>query len=50
MKCLLMTVSSPRHFTSDMGHVQGTSDTSSPPSDIRKERWPGYEVSFMTKY
>ena len=41
----------PRAFDlSDMGQAQGTNDTPSPPSDIRKERCPGYEVSFMTKY
>ena len=50
MKCLLMKVSSPGHFTSDMGQTQGTNDTPSPPSDIREERCPGYEVGFMTKY
>ena len=57
MKCLLMKVLSPGHFTSDMGHftsdvgqAQGTNGTPSPPSDIRKERCPGYKVGFMTKY
>ena len=57
MKCLLMKVLSPGHFTSDMGHftsdvgqAQGTNGTSSPQSDIRKERCPGYKVGFMTKY
>ena len=38
------------HFTSDTGQAQGTNGTPSPPSDIRKERCPGYEVGFMTKY
>ena len=28
----------------------GTNDTPFPPSDIRKERCPGYEIGFMTKY
>ena len=41
----------PRAFhLSDMGQAQGTNDTPLRPSDIRKERCPGYEVSFMTKY
>ena len=34
----------------DMGQAQGTNGTPSPPSNIRKERCPVYEVSFMTKY
>ena len=57
VKCLfcknfiwLMIVASPEHFTSDMGQAQITNDTPSPPSDIRKEICPEYEVSFMTKY
>ena len=45
-----MTVSSPGHFISDMGQAQGTNGKPSPPSGIRKEKCPGYEVSFMTKY
>ena len=41
----------PRAFhLSDVGQAQGTNDTPSPPSDIRKERCLGCEVSFMTKY
>ena len=32
------------------GQAQDTNDTPSPLSDIRKERCPGYTVSFMTKY
>ena len=41
----------PRAFhLSDIGQAQGTNDTPSTPSDIRKERCPGYEVNFMTKY
>ena len=35
---------------SDMGQAQDTNDTPLPLSDIRKERCPGYKVSFMTKY
>ena len=38
------------YHLSDMGQAQGTKDTPSPPSNIRKERCPGYKVSFMTKY
>ena len=49
MKCLLMTVSSPGHFTSDMGQVQGTNGTSLPLFNIRKEGCPGYKFGFMTK-
>ena len=45
-----MTISSPEHFTSDMGQAQDTNDTPSQPFDIGKERCPGYEVSFMTEY
>ena len=33
---------------SDIG--RGTNDTPFPPSDIRKEKCPGYEIGFMTKY
>ena len=50
MKFILMTVSSPGHFASDMGQAQGINGIPLPPSDIRKERCPGYEVGFMTKY
>ena len=35
---------------SDIGQAQGINDTPLPPSDIRKERSPGYEVNYMTKY
>ena len=35
---------------SDMGQTQGTNDTPLPPFKIRKERCPGYEVNFITKY
>ena len=57
VKCLfcknfiwLMIISSPEHFTCEMGQAQGTNNTPWPPSDIRKERCSAYEVSFMTKY
>ena len=50
MKCLLTKVSSPGHFTSDMGQAQGTNNAPLPLSNIRKERCPGYEVGFLTKY
>ena len=41
----------PRAFrVSDIGRAQVTNGTLSPPSDVRKERCPGYEVGFMTKY
>ena len=33
---------------SDMGQAQGTNNTPSPPSDIRKDRCLGYKVSFGT--
>ena len=33
-----------------MGQAQGTNDTPSPQSNIRKERCPGYKVNFITKY
>ena len=49
MKCLLMTVLSPGHFTSDMGQAQGTNVTPLPLFNIRKEGCPGYKVGFMTK-
>ena len=49
MKCLLMTVLAPGHFTS-MGQAQGTNGRPLSPSNIRKERCPGYEVIFMAKY
>ena len=49
MKCLLMTVSAPGHFTSDMGQVQGTNGTPLPLFNIRKEGCPGYKFGFMTK-
>ena len=45
-----MLISSPEHFTFDMGQTQGTNNIPLPPSDISKERCPGYEVSFMRKY
>ena len=45
-----MTISSLGHFTSDMGQAPGTNGTPLPPSDMRKERSPVYEVSVMTKY
>ena len=35
---------------SDMGQAQGANNRPLPPSNIRKERCPGYKVSFMTKY
>ena len=50
MKYLLMKILSPGHFTSDMGQAQGTNGTPLQLSDIRKEKCPGYEVGFMTKY
>ena len=46
----LYIISSPVWNTSDMRQAQSTNNTPSPPSNIRKERSPGYEVSFMTKY
>ena len=49
MKCLLMTVLAPGHFTS-MGQAQGTNGRPLSPSNVRKERCPGYEVIFMAKY
>ena len=40
----------PRAFDlSDMGQAQGANDPPLPPSDIRKERCPRYEVRFMAK-
>ena len=33
-----------------MGQAQETNGTPSPPSNIRKERCPGYEVNFIIKY
>ena len=34
----------------DMRQAQGRNDTRSPPSIVREERRPVYEVSVMTKY
>ena len=40
----------PRVFhLSDMGQAQVTNNAALPLSDIRKERCPGYEVSFLKK-
>ena len=46
-----ITVSFPRHFhLSDIRQAEGIKDTPLTPSNIWKERCPGYEVNFITKY